>query len=211
MAARRQPRTRAQQAQETRDDVLKAARVEFERWGFEAANLRAIAKRAGVSAATVLHHLGDKRELLYAALFSDLDATLAHAFDGLEALPLPEALTQVAERVFDYYRRRPGLSRVLLKESLFAEGPWAARFVGQVTGVHQHLAAHVRRAVERGELRADTDAAMSATAWFSFFYFALIGWVQGSVSDPVALVGRLFEQHLHGLRPTSTPARGSHR
>ena len=200
MVTRRRAVTRAAQKQETREGVLRAARDEFERVGFEAANLRAIAARAGVSAATVLHHTGDKRELLYAALFDDLEATLAKGLDGLDALPLTEALQKVGARVFGYYRARPKLSRVLLKESLFADGPWGQRFVGQVAGVHERIAALARAAVTRGELRSDVEPVLVATAWFSFFYFALIGWVQGSVRDPVALVGQLFTQHLDGLR-----------
>ncbi|PZR16166.1 MAG: TetR/AcrR family transcriptional regulator [Archangium gephyra] len=206
MATRKKPVSRAQKTLATREDVLKAARDEFERVGFDAANLRTIAARAGVSAATVLHHTGDKRELLYASLFADLASTLSRAFVELNANGLEDELLEVAERVFAYYRHRPKLSRVLLKESLFAEGPWSSRFVGQVTGVHQKIAERVQRAVERGELRHGADAVMVATAWFSFFYFALIGWVQGSVSDPVELVGRLFQQHLDGLRTARSRA-----
>ena len=202
MTTRRKPATRAAQKAATRDEVLRAARDEFERVGFEAANLRAIAARAGVSAGTVLHHSGDKRELLYAALFDDLEATLVKGLEGLGALPLTDALHKVGARIFGYYRARPKLSRVLLRESLFADGPWGQRFVGQVTGVHQRITELTRAALARGELRAGTEPMLVATAWFSFFYFALIGWVQGSVSDPVALVGQLFTQHLDGLRPT---------
>lgn len=203
MATRKKPVSRAQKTQATREDVLRAARDEFERVGFEGASLRAIAARAGVSAATVLHHSGDKHELLHASLYADLEHTLARAFEGLNANGLEEELLEIAERVFAYYHQRPQLSRVLLKESLFAEGPWSERFVDQVSSVHHRIAERVQPAVERGELREGVDAVMIATAWFSFFYFSLIGWVQGSVTDPVDLVGRLFRQHLDGLRPSS--------
>ncbi len=112
-------------------------------------------------------------------------------------MPLQAALHEVAARVFEYYRRRPKLSRVLLKESLFAEGPWSQRFVNQVSGVHQRIVELAQRAPE---LKRGVAPMMIATAWFSFFYFSLIGWVQGSVSDPIALVDQLFQQHLEGLR-----------
>lgn len=211
MATRKKTASRVQQTLATRDDVLRAARDEFERVGFEAASLRTIAARAGVSAATVLHHTGDKRELLHAALFAELEHTLGHAFDDLDAEGIENQLFDVAERVFAYYRQRPQLSRVLLKESLFAEGPWSQRFVGQVTNVHVRIAELVRRAVERGELRPGAGPVLVATAWFSFFYFSLIGWVQGSVSDPVELVNMLFKQHLDGLRPQPKPSPRSRR
>lgn len=207
MATRRKPASRAEKTLATKAEVLRAARDEFERVGFEAASLRNIAAQAGVSAATVLHHAGDKHELLHAALYADLEHTLSRAFDDLDANGLEDELLEVAERVFAYYRHRPQLSRVLLKESLFAEGPWSQRFVEQVSTVHVRIAELVRRAVERGEFRADAKPVLVATAWFSYFYFGLIGWVQDSVDDPVELVRALFQQLLDGLRPTTRSKR----
>src|SRR4051812_49671972 len=119
--------SRAAQKAATARAVLEAARTEFERVGYEAANIRAIAKRAGVSAGTVIHHHGDKRELLHAALFEDLEATLRRALAGLatgsENL-IEQQLDQLTRAMFRYYRKRPALSRTLLKESLFADEPW---------------------------------------------------------------------------------------
>ena len=82
------PTTRVAQKEATGHAVLEAAREEFERVGFEGANLRTIAQRAGVSAGTVLHHFKDKRELMHAALFHDLQDTLTRvlASPGLRAL-----------------------------------------------------------------------------------------------------------------------------
>ena len=119
---------RAVQKAETARVVLAAARDEFERVGFEAANLRAIAASAGVSAGTVLHHFHDKRELLYAALFDGLSETFTQALKRPGPAPLERQLMGLTRAVFGFYEARPGLSRTLLKESLFAEGEWAKRF-----------------------------------------------------------------------------------
>ncbi|WP_224366395.1 TetR/AcrR family transcriptional regulator [Hyalangium versicolor] len=199
--------TRATQKEATRQAVLQAARAEFERVGFEAANLRAIAARAGVSAGTVLHHYGDKRELLHAALFDDLEETLAQALAGLGPGPLEKQLSALTRAVFGYYQRRPQLSRTLLKESLFADEPWAQRFTAQVGRVHGALAQLAQEASARGELRPDVSGALFAVAYFSFFYFALIAWVQGGHASPTELVDHLVRQHLEGLRPVPKPRR----
>src|ERR1041385_6075355 len=90
---------RASQKEATRKAVLEAAREEFERVGFEEANLRAIAKRAKVSAGTVLHHYGDKRELLHAALFDDLDEALRSALAKLGPGPLQKQLAGLTRAV----------------------------------------------------------------------------------------------------------------
>lgn len=206
--SKRKDGTRALQKEATGKVVLEAARAEFERVGFEAANLRAIAARAGVSAGTVLHHYGDKRELLHAALFDDLDEALRRALGELGATgPLEAQLSALTRAVFRYYQRRPKLSRTLLKESLFADEPWARKFSDQVRMVHAVLARLAEEASARGELRPGVNGPLLAVAWFSFFYFALIAWVQGGHAAPVELVDHLVLQHLEGLRPSTKPAR----
>jgi AcrR family transcriptional regulator len=209
--SKKQAGVRATQKAATGKAVLEAAREEFERVGFEAANLRAIAARAGVSAGTVLHHYGDKRELLHAALFDDLEETLRHALEGLGPGPLETQLSKLTRTVFGYYQRRPKLSRTLLKESLFADEPWAGKFTAQVGRVHGAIARLAAEASARGELRPDVDGALFGAAYFSFFYFALISWVQGAHGAPVAMVERLIGQHLEGLRPTSPSPRRKER
>lgn len=203
----KEPTARASQKQATGHAVLEAAREEFERVGFEGANLRAIAARAGVSAGTVLHHFGDKRELLHAALLDDLDATLTRVLAELGPGPLEAQLKRLTRGMFRYYQRRPALSRALLKESLFAEGAWAQRFTAQVAQAHAVVARLAAEAAGRKELRAEVDGALFAAAWFSFFYFGLIAWVQGGHPHPAALVERLVTQHLEGLRPVAGRSR----
>lgn len=191
--------SREEQKQETRKALLEAAREEFEEVGYDPANLRSIAARAGVSAGTIIHHFGDKRQLLYAALFDDLQATLEEAVVASAAGDLKDQLVELTRVVFGYYQRRPELSRTLLKESLFAEEPWAAKFSAQVTMVHGRISELAREAVTRGDLSADVDVALLGAAYFSFFYFALIAWVQGSHPAPLALFERMLAQHLEGL------------
>ena len=192
----RQRRKRA-----TAEAILEAARLEFEAVGFDQANLRAIAAAANVSAGSVVHHFGSKKNLLHAAFFEDLEAVLARAMGGPGPAPLERQLPRLNRAVFDYYRGRPTLSRTLLETSLFAPPPWRERFTGQVARVHTHVAALGARAAQRGELRGDADLARFGAAYLSFYYFALLGWAQGAVEDPAAMVDGLVEQHLEGLRP----------
>lgn len=196
-------RTRAAQKQATQAAVIAAAREEFEAVGYEAASIRAIARRAGVSAGTVIHYGADKRDLLHAALFADLEATLGAALAELGRGGLEARLARLTRGVFGYYEKRPQLSRTLLKESLFADEPWANRFNAQVGRVHAEIVRLASDAARRGELRADGGGAMLAVSYLAFFYFALIAWVQGGHADPAALVDRLVKQHLAGLRPAS--------
>ncbi|HTN83262.1 MAG TPA: TetR/AcrR family transcriptional regulator [Sorangium sp.] len=201
------PGRRDAQKDATRARILETARDHFERHGFEAASVRAIAADAGVAAGTVLLHFEDKRALLHAALFDDLAATAAEAVRDEEPGTLEERLHRLAAAFFGYYARRPALSKTLLRESLFADPPWQARFAEQVAVAHGRVAALFEAARARGEVAEGADAALFGVAFFSFYYFALIAWVQGAHPAPVALLDRLVAQHLCGLRPADHPGR----
>lgn len=187
----------------TRGAVLDAARAAFEAVGYEGASVRDIAAAAGVSPGTVLHHFGSKQELLYATLFSALEQALEAAVAGVGPPPLQDQLDRLARAVFLHYQERPRLSRVLLKESLFAEPPWAERFQAQTAGVHAAVVRLAEDAVARGELSPAVDLQLLGMAWLSFFYFALLAWAQGAHPDPARLVRAQFAQHLHGLEPSA--------
>ncbi|MEO5922266.1 MAG: TetR/AcrR family transcriptional regulator [Bryobacteraceae bacterium] len=192
--------TRATQKLATRSRILDAARNLLEASGYEAANLRAIASQAGVSTGAVLQHFKDKQDLLHTALFEDLDQRWTKLQSKHQEVPLDTSLTQIAKAFFDYYARRPKLSRALLRESLFADPPWNERFAAQVADVHRHVAGLCVAAQKRGELAKDVDPALFGATFFSFYYFALLAWVQGGHRDPLGLFKNMLRQHLKGLQ-----------
>ena len=192
---------RATQKAATRTAVLNAAKEEFERVGFQSASVRTIAKLAGVSPGTVIHHYGEKTDLLHAAFFEDLDDAIKRGLAPVKQASIEQQLTKLTRAVFKYYQRRPQLSRTLLKESLFADPPWKERFQEQTTNVHVAIVDMGIKAIARGELREGTDLRALGAAYLSFFYFALLAWAQGAVEKPAQMVGTLVAQHLEGLRP----------
>ncbi|MFD4977614.1 TetR family transcriptional regulator, partial [Streptomyces sp. NPDC058424] len=56
--ARRRGRPRREEAADTRDRILTAAREEFSERGYEKTSVRGIAKTAGVDSALVHHYFG---------------------------------------------------------------------------------------------------------------------------------------------------------
>lgn len=202
------PRARDLQKARTRARILEVARSHFEREGFDGANVRAIAAEAGVAAGTVLLHFADKRDLLFSALHDDLEAAIERALTARPSANLGASLRALARPFFEYYAARPVLSRTLLKEALLADPPWRDRFTAQVARVHAHVVALVEAAVARGEVAAGTDAALLGAAFFSFYYFTLIGWLQGAIAEPAPLFERLLSQH---LVPVAAPAAGRKR
>jgi AcrR family transcriptional regulator len=182
--------TRIVQREETRQRLLNAARSHFEVHGFESSHLRDIATDAGVALGTVFVHFADKRDLLHAALFEDLETALDRGLHGAPS-DLVGFLDHLTGAMFGYYASRPALSRALLRESLLAEPPWNQRFAAQHARVH---AAVVARAGDD-----PTEAGLLGIAFLSFFQFALLAWAQGAHPDPRGLVSRLVAQHLRGV------------
>lgn len=180
----------------TQARILEVARRHFEGDGFEAANIRAIAAESGVAAGTVLLHFADKKSLLHAALHDDLEQAIARCLAAKTRGSLLARLVAVARHFYGYYAIRPKLSRVLLRESLFADEPWRTRFAEQVARVTTHVAGLAEQAKADGELAPATDAQLVSMAFCSFYYLALIGWVQGGVDDPLAFFKALMAQHL---------------
>ncbi len=187
---------RRAQKQATQARILDVARLHFEREGFERANVRTIASEAGVAAGTVLLHFTDKLGLLHAALHDDLEATIARCLASPNRGGLLARMCAVARPFYAYYAARPRLSKVLLKESLLADPPWRERFTHQLTRVLVHVVAIVEQAKANGELARTTDARLFSAAFSSFYYFALIGWVQGGIEEPMPLFKKLMAQHI---------------
>jgi AcrR family transcriptional regulator len=180
----------------TQARILDVARLHFERHGFDAASIRAIAAASGVATGTVLLHFTDKTGLLHAALYEDLEAAIARCLVAKTRGSLLARTSAIAGHFYAYYAARPKLSRTLLRESLFAEEPWRARFNHQVLRVTTHVALLAEQAKARGELAPTTDAGLLSVAFAAFYYLALLGWVQGGVDDPLALFKTLMAQHL---------------
>jgi hypothetical protein len=70
-----------------------------------------------------------------------------------------------------------------------------------VAAVHAHVAMLVKSAQHRGELPKALHPEVAAAAYWSFYYFALIGWVQGGHPAPLRLFQTMLRQHFGFAEP----------
>ncbi|MEU6174083.1 TetR family transcriptional regulator [Streptantibioticus parmotrematis] len=105
-------------AGETRARLLAAARTEFATHGLSGARVDRIAARAGVNKERIYGYFGGK-ENLFAAVVAE--TFQEHA----ERVGLPEGdLGEYAGRVYDFHRRNPELTRMMMWEALhYGGGP----------------------------------------------------------------------------------------
>ncbi len=196
---------RAQQKAHTRELILEAAKEMFETLGYERATIRGIAKFAGVGVGTVMSHFKDKASLLSAALVGDWKQTaeLVMATMPQEA-GYRDQLLHAAKLFFEYYTRRPSLSRNLLKEALFSlevQGP-ELRAMDQES---REIAVRILRdAQQRGEIRADVDCEALHMALFGEYCFVCMIGLSQPEPDPnqmFAMLKSLTDLIVRGASP----------
>lgn len=99
--------------EQTKDELLKAAKAEFAEYGLAGGRVDRIAESAGVNKQRIYGHFGSKDGLF--------DAVLGQAMvDAAADKPLEPGDTPAdyAARTFDFHRRHPELLRLLLWEAL---------------------------------------------------------------------------------------------
>lgn len=188
----------------TRRAILDAACELFDQNGYEETTMRLVSQRAGVALGTIFVHFPDKTALLLAAFEVDVGRVVDDAFATMPPEDLRAQLLHLSGALYDFYARRPRLSRVLVQNALFLQSngrfSTGAQVQEFITGVEQACAA----AVERGELRADVVAADAALGFFADYFLVLIGALQQPIADVAVqqeLLARLVDLRIVGMRP----------
>lgn len=183
---------RDRQKQQTRQIILEAAKELFETLGFDKTTIRAVAKYAGVGVGTVMSHFKDKASLLSAALVGDWEQTrdLVMATMPREA-GYRDQLLHAAKLYFEYYARRPSLSRSLLKEAMFSlevQSPELRAMDQQAREISVQI---LRAAQERREIRPEVDCEALHMALFGEYCFVCMIGLSQPEPDPDQMLAML--------------------
>ncbi|MFT7579538.1 MAG: AcrR family transcriptional regulator [Myxococcota bacterium] len=145
-------RIRGRKPEDTRESVLAAATVTFAERGFANATLGLIAERAGVTAATLPYHFGDKRGLYNAVIegiYNDLLA-FGRSFESEPDLTFAE----VVERAYAFSEaHRDGIRvmlRTVIETGALDEDVREVRLGATLDVVSRMLAAHYNVDLESG-------------------------------------------------------------
>ena len=180
--------------EDTKADILVAARALFGEVGFERATIRAIAERADVDPALVIHHFASKQKLFLAAHEFPFDP--ADLFAEVEALPAGERGEAIA-RVYltgIFAAGSPGLS--LLRTAATNED--AARMLSEF--VSSALLVHADRLAPGpdGRRRMALAGAQLVGLVFGRSILQLEPLVDADLDELIAAVGPVIQHHLDG-------------
>lgn len=145
-----------------RDEILAAAREVFLEHSFENASVAQIAARAGCVEGTIYTYFRSKRELLDALLVAFYDRLIGDVEKGFSAIvDTRTRLSYLIARHLQIAIDDPAFARMIVRESR-GHGPY---FGSQLHALNrrygQFLMRTLRDGIERGELRADLDAALA--------------------------------------------------
>lgn len=152
---------RKRNPEQTRASILKAATQEFARFGFDAARVERIVKRARCNARMLYHYFGSK-ELLYIAVLEDvygsiraeeraLELTSTAPADGLLKLVRFTWSHLAAQRVFIDITRYENLAQGKFIRRSKAIAAMSSPLIAQLRGI-------LKAGAQEGAFRHDVDA-----------------------------------------------------
>jgi AcrR family transcriptional regulator len=188
---------------ETRKLILKAARKLFRKKGVEQCTMRAVAKEAGVSAATVILHFNSKASLLEAAIAEDIEHALNEAFSNMpQKASLLERLMHIPRAMYSLYDSDRALYRALVKNTIFEPEENNPRIKIQLDEYLAYLVQMIEREKEIGSVRKDVDPYIAASCIGSLYIGVLIRFFRNPVITPEEASDMLISmksQYLNGI------------
>ncbi len=156
----REPRT--DRGRRTREGLITAARIVFERQGFAATRMGDIATQAGVSHGTVYTYFDTKEDVLAATMEQLIDQLLS----SIRGADLTDPVARIAnanERYLSAFSENAPLLRVVEEVSVTDER--FSRILNDLRRTHvQRVAAQIRRQQRDGTVHRDVDPQVAAAA-----------------------------------------------
>lgn len=190
-------------SRETRHLILSAAKTLFAEFEPSKCTIRGIAKKAGVSPASVMVHFKTKDALLESTIHEEIEATLTKALATLPASGgLLESFMHISRTMFRFYDTNRNLYRVLVANVLVRPSSQTPHVSRQMEQYLTLLAEMVKEQQTAGRVRKQTDPQISAGALASLYFGALILLFREpdmSADDALNLLEATTRQYLHGI------------
>lgn len=153
-------KSRKNNPEKTREDILQAAIHEFVQQGLAGARVDAIAERTATSKRMIYYYFGSKEQLYLECLiklYGDIRKT-EHSLD-LESLPVEQAIRRLVEFTFDHHDLNVDFVRIVCTENIhYGEFVKQAPVIREMSSlVLESLARTLQRGVEEGMFRAGIE------------------------------------------------------
>lgn len=178
---------------ESRDRLEAVVMDIFSKEDFHKANIRTVAKRAGVSFSTIYKYYGSKEGLLFAFVNKRLGVLTERIVDHLQGIEnLKEKLRKVFWVQLDYYERDPELGRIIFMTVPLATWMKDMTFV-QKKMIHLYLDT-LRQGQEQGILNSHVRTGVLLDIMHGLVQRTFFMWIyRGQQASLSGQANQLFE------------------
>ncbi len=174
--------------------------------GYDDTTTREIAQKAGVGLGTVFVYADTKRDLLFLIVNDELESCLRKATAGIRSdVSVFSNLLFVLRMHFEYFLKRPALSRPALREMYFYHsGKQAERFIDTRTALNNLIRGIIADAMEKKLIYSPETADCVAQAIFAVYQVQLRRWLSAekpSLDEGIEALGRQIRVVMCGLAP----------
>lgn len=165
----------------------------FSHSDFHKANIRDVAKRAGVSFSTIYKHFGSKERLVFAYVDRWLAKLTERIVDHLQGIEdLKEKMRKVLWVQLDYYERNPHLGRILFMTLPMAT--WMADDTFQQKKMINLYLEVLKKGQDEGILNSSVRAGVLLDFMLGLVQRSFVMWIQrGQKEGLAAQANALFE------------------
>ena len=174
-------------------EILDIAVELFGARGLRGTSIGAVAERLGLTDSGVLHYFPTKDALIDAAV----DRALERQTSQMRALVEPgglEAIKQMAEwgAIVEETPELVALQVILSSEAILENSTVAQQVKRRYAAIHELAAGLIRQGIDRGEIRADTDADWEASAIIAYLDGIRLQWFYSNRQLPIAQAVRHY-------------------
>ncbi len=186
--------------------IKAAARELFISRGYDETTTREIALRAGVGMGTVFTYADNKRDLLFLIANEDLEQATRKADSNISRQnSLIDNLLAISRSHYDYFRKQPDLSKLMLREMMFYDsGQQADRFRTTREQVIGLMVRAVEFAMETQSIRTPEPAHTVGWMLFCIYQVELRHWLAGgeaSLETGLRRLAKTLGLAINGLSP----------
>jgi len=174
-------------------EILDIAVELFGARGLRGTSIGAVAERLGLTDSGVLHYFPTKDALIDAVV----DRALERQTSQMRALVEPgglEAIKQMAEwgAIVEETPELVALQVILSSEAILENSTVAQQVKRRYAAIHELAAGLIRQGIDRGEIRADTDADWEASAIIAYLDGIRLQWFYSNRQLPIAQAVRHY-------------------
>jgi AcrR family transcriptional regulator len=188
---------------ETRRLILKTSRKLFAQKGMEECTVRDIAKKAGVSPASVVVHFKSKTALLEEVFSTDVGEALSDLMASMpKSVDLPDQLIHLATGMLRFYDKNRNLYRALLRYTMFEPVTETPNMSRQSEEYIQFLSRLIEEQKAGGMIRPGVDSMVAAASIFFLYLGALtvlFRMPELTVETIANLLSSMTDQYLKGI------------